>query len=328
MNHNNTVLVTGANGFLGRHLCRALLARGFDVRAAVRRGAVADDLAEAGCEVVPVGDIAPDTDWRQALAEVDEVVHLAGLTETPDDGTDMPPDEYRRVNVEATAGVARAAVGAGVRRLIFVSSAAVHGEGTRGPGHAFRESDPPAPADPYARSKWEAEQALAAIAAGSELEVVVVRAPLVYGPGVKGHFLILMRAIDRGRPLPLGAVRNAFSLVYVGNLVSAVVRCLTHPAACGRTYLVCDGEDLSTPELVRRLAKALGHPARLIPMPDGLLRLLAALTGQQRYVHRLTGSLQVDSARIQHELDWHPPYSVDEGLRETAQAYHLTLEDE
>ncbi len=327
MNHNNTVLVTGANGFVGNHLCRALLARGFDVRAAVRRGPDGDELKSAGCEVVSVGDLASDTDWVTALAEVDEVVHLAARPDLTDpDG--VPPDGDHRVDVAATMGLAQAAASAGVRRLVFVSSVKVHGEHTSGPNHVFLETDPPAPGEPYGQSKWEAEQVLREIAGNSELELVIVRSPLVYGPGVKGNFLELMRAIDRGRPLPLGAIRNARSLIYVGNLVSALIRCLTHPAACGRTYLVSDGEDLSTPELVRRLAKALGHPARLIPVPAALLRMMGSLTGQRAAVRRLQGSLRVDSARIQHELDWHPPYSLDEGLRATAQAYNRSLEDE
>lgn len=305
------VLVTGADGFIGRALCEALAASGHKLRKAVRapRGDAADAIA--------VGDIGPDTDWRPALEGVDCVVHLAARTHVLRETAADPLAEYRRINVAATERLAREAAAVGVWRFAFLSSAKVHGDssGLR----PFTEDDAPRPEDGYGTSKWEAEQALARVAAETGLQVVVLRPPLVYGPGVKGNFLRLLRLVARRAPLPLGAIDNRRSLLYVGNLADAIVKAADTPRPARWTYLVADGEDVSTPDLVRRLAAALGVKPRLLSFPLAPLKLAATLAGRRAELARLTGSLQVDSSRLRRELDWRPRYSLSQGLAETAQ---------
>lgn len=308
------ILVTGASGFVGRELCRTLCGQDMSVRAALRTAT--QDLPVSEQSIV--GSIAPDTDWTQALAGVDAVVHLAARVHVMRDRAVDPSTEFRTMNVAATEHLARSAAACGVRRLVFMSSVKVNGE-TSLADSGLSESDPPAPADPYGRSKWEAELALQRIAATTSLEYVVLRPPLVYGPGVKANFLSLMRWIAGGVPLPLGAIRNHRSLVYVANLTDAIRVCLTDPRAANRTFMISDGEDLSTPELIRRLAGALQRPARIFPVPGAWLSVAARITGQTASLERLSGSLRVDSSGIRRTLDWLPPYSVDQGLRETAQ---------
>jgi len=309
----DTVLVTGANGFIGRALCDVLAASGRGVRKAVR--VPVPGLPDA----VAVGDIGIDTDWRAALEGVSGVVHLAARTHVLRETAIDPLAEYRRVNVFGTERLARSAVACGVRRLVFLSSVKVNGERTE--GRPFTEDDAPHPADAYGVSKWEAEQALSRIAAETGLEVVVLRPPLVYGPGVKGNFLRLMNLVARGVPLPLGAVDNRRSFIYIGNLAGAIVKALDAPQAAGRTYLMSDGEDVSTPDLVRALARALSVKPRLLSLPLAALGLGAAVAGKRAEFARLTGSLQVDSSRIRHELDWQPRYGLTQGLTETARWY-------
>ncbi len=313
MGSDNTVLVTGANGFVGRALCAALAAAGHSVRMAVR--AAQPDLPGA----VAVGDIGPATDWRAALDGMGTVVHLAARTHVLHETAIDPLAEYRRINVGGTERMARSAAAMGVRRLVFLSSVKVNGESTM--ARPFTESDAPHPEDAYGISKLEAEQALSRIAAETSLEVVVLRPPLVYGPGVKGNFLRLMRLVARGVPLPLGAIRNRRSLVYVGNLADAIVKAVEAPRAAGATYLVADGEHVSTPELVRGLARALDVKPRLLSLPLAALGLGATLAGKRAEFARLTGSLQVDSSRILREIDWQPRYSLTQGLTETARWY-------
>jgi nucleoside-diphosphate-sugar epimerase len=255
------------------------------------------------------------TGWNHALAGVDTIIHLAARVHIMDDPEADPLIEFRRVNVEGTAQLAREAAKAGVKRLVFISSIKVNGEETSTP---YTSDSPPHPSDPYGISKWEAEQALRKIEAESGLEVVVVRPTLVYGPGVKANFLKMMKIISSGIPLPLASIKNKRSLIHVGNLVDALVTCASHPAAAGHTYLVSDGEDASTPELIRRTAKALGVPAWLLPFPVSLMRLAGKLTGRRGAVNRLTGSLTVDSSKIRRELGWVPPFTMEEGLLETA----------
>ena len=308
------VLVTGATGFVGSALLPAFRAHGHVVRAAVRRS--------TGCdadEQVRVGDLSPDTDWREALAGVDAVVHLAARVHVMHDTSTDPLADFRRSNVEGTAALARAATASGAKRLVYLSSIKVNGEATH--GGAFTERDPPAPKDPYGVSKAEAEEALRRIAAESGLEVVVLRPPLVYGPGVRANFLRLMRLADRGVPLPFRAVDNRRSMVFVGNLADAIVRCVEHPAAAGRTFLVSDGEDLSTADLIRRLAKALGKSAILVPVPPGLMRAAANVLGKGAEADRLLGSLRIDSSVLRERLGWRPPFTVDQGLAATAAWY-------
>lgn len=292
------------------------------VRAAVReypadaQGAAAARMSDPA---IAIGDIGPATDWSQALSGCDAVVHLAARVHVMRPGTDAA--DYFRVNVEGSERLARSAAAAGVRRLVFLSSVKVNGEATE--GRAFSESDPPAPADDYAVSKMQAEACLHRIAAETGMEVVILRPPLVYGPGVRANFLSLLRAVEAGLPLPLASVANLRSLVYVGNLVSAIETCVHHPAAAGRTYFVTDDDDVSTPELIRRIAAALGRRPRLFPVPVPLLEGTAALLGRRAQAQRLTGSLQLDVSRIKAELGWAPLFSMQQGLMETASWYRM-----
>ena len=302
------ILVTGASGFVGRALCETLAAAGRTPRAALRKALPGSSGA------ISVGEAGPDTDWSAALEGVRCVVHLVARTHVMRETAADPLSEYRRVNVQATERLARSAAAQGVRRLVFLSSVKVNGERTD--VHPYRENDEPRPEDAYGITKLEAEQALAGISAETGIETIVLRPPLVYGPHVKGNFLRLMSIVARGMPLPLASVENRRSLVYVGNLVSAIVAAIDAQQA-GGTYLVSDGEDLSTPGLVRAIARALEVDARLLPCPPVLLRAAAALTGRSAEVARLTGSLVVDNSRIRRELGWRPPYSLEEGLAGT-----------
>lgn len=311
------VLVTGANGFVGRALLPMLAQAGHAVRAAVRVDG--DGWRPVGVDVVAVGDIGPATDWQAAVDGVEGVIHLAARAHVMRDSAADPLAEYRRVNVEGTRRLIAATRSAGVRRFVFVSSVKVNGERTA--DRPFSEADPPSPEDAYGLSKWEAERCLALCG----METAIVRPPLVYGPGVKGNFLRLLRFCDMALPLPLGAVRNARSLIYVGNLAAALVRVLEHPAASGRTFLVRDGEDVSVPQLVGRMADALGRPARLVPVPAALLRGAAAVVGRPGVVARLLDSLTVDDRRIRQALAWQPPFTMEEGLRETAAWFRVPI---
>jgi len=301
------VLVTGATGFVGRSLCEQLKASGRRVIPAVRRAAGMPN------EVV-VGDIGPSTGWRVALAGCDAVVHLAARVHLMDDKASDPLAEFRVVNTEGTLNLARQAAQAGVKRFVFVSSIKVNGEGRDEP---YRETDAPVPEDAYALSKWEAEQGLHRIAQETGMEVVILRPPLVYGPGVKANFQRLLHTVARGWPLPLGAIRNRRSLLYLGNFVDAIRLCVEHPAAAGQTFLLDDGEAVSTPELIRAVAEAMGRPAHLLAVPVRVLELAGALLGRRTAVARLTGSLFADTSLIRSRLSWSPPYSMAEGLAVT-----------
>jgi nucleoside-diphosphate-sugar epimerase len=312
----STALVTGASGLVGRFVCEALLARGYRVRACVHR---APPVGIAGVDTVRVGEVGPQTDWSAALAGADSVVHLAARAHVMRDRATDPLAEFRQVNARGTEALARQAATAGVRRLVLVSTVKVNGEATS--ATPFRETDPPAPRDPYAVSKWEAEAALWRVCAETALEGVVVRPVLVYGPGVRGNLRRLLRALQAGWPLPFGAVDNRRSLVGVWNLADLLAATVDHPAAGGETFLVADGEDLSTPELVRGLAAGLGRPARLLPVPVWLLRGLARLLGYAEEMERLCGSLAVDAGKARRTLGWTPPVGVQDGLIRTARWY-------
>lgn len=309
-------LITGANGFVGKPLCAELLRQGHSICAAVRS---ANSPVE-NAEVRAIGSIDGETDWTDALLGVDIVIHLAARVHVMKDTAVDPLAEFLKVNLYGTSNLAQQAARAGVKRFVYVSSIKVNGEETQG-RRSYTEQDIPAPQDPYGISKWQAEQALRRIAQETGLEIVIVRPPLVYGPGVKGNFISLLAAIDRGIPLPLAGANNVRSLVYVGNLVDALIACATRPAAAGQTYLVSDGEDVSTAMLVEKIAKALGRNSRAFYFPPGLLRAVATLLGRAEQIDRLFGSLRVSDQKIRSELAWVPPYSMEQGLRATAEWY-------
>jgi nucleoside-diphosphate-sugar epimerase len=265
-------------------------------------------------EPLVVGRVDDATHWTGALRDVDAVIHLAARVHVVKDTSADSLNQFRKVNVFGTLNLARQAAAAGVKRFVFVSSVKVNGESTPA-GHAFTEADEPNPQDAYAVSKLEAEQGLREIAAQASMEVVIVRPPLVYGLGVKANFAALRRAVQRGWPLPLGAVRNQRSLMALDNLVDFIVTCTTHPQAANQTFLASDAHDLSTPELVSGLARAAGVPARLLPVPVWVLQAGATLLGKGDAVRRLCGNLQVDISKARELLGWVPPLSVDEGLR-------------
>ena len=285
------LLITGGTGFVGQALVRRL--GPLPIRLATR------------------GDSAS---WEKVLVGISTVVHLAARVHIMQDTEADPLAAFRFVNVDGTLNLARQAAAAGIRRFVFISSVKVNGESTQ-PGRAFTEVDAAAPQDAYGQSKHEAEQGLRQLSADTGMEVVIIRPPLVYGPGVKANFAALMRAVQRGWPLPLGAVHNQRSLVALDNLVDFIVTCITHPQAANQTFLVSDGQDLSTTELVRGMAHAAGVPARLLPVPVWALQAGAALLGEGNAVQRLCGNLQVNMSKARSLLAWVPPVSVQEGLR-------------
>lgn len=303
------VLVTGASGFVGSALVGFLQDKGYDVVGTVRSAAVAQ------CSIL-APELSATSDWREVLVGRDVVVHTAArahvLTETERD----PLAVFREVNTAGTLNLARQAAAAGVRRFVFISSIGVNGLYTR-EGGCFTEQSPPAPHNDYALSKWEAEQGLLEISRETGLEMVILRPPLVYGPGVKANFRRLIRMVERGFPLPLGAIHNRRSFLYLGNFVDAIRLCVDHPAAAGQTFLLDDGQTVSTPELIRAVARAMGRPARLLAVPAGVLEFVGALLGRRAAVARLTGSLWVDGSAIRSRLGWSPPYTLRQGLEAT-----------
>ncbi len=311
------VLVTGANGFVGRALCAELVERKYSVRGVVRDLSKRD---ENGCEVVKVTGIDAATKWTVAMKGVDTIIHLAARVHVMCDTVADPLVEFRRVNTAGTEHLARCAAASGVKRLLYVSSIKVNGESTHG-DKKFTETDSPNPQDPYGVSKWEAEQALHRVADETGLEVVILRPPLVYGPSVKGNFAQMLAIVAKRIPLPFASINNHRDLLYVGNLADALITCATHPAAAGQTYLVCDGEDISTPDLLRQLGHGMGVSSRLFPCPPALLYFAGKLAGKSQQLERLLGSLQVDGDKIRRDLNWVPPYSLRQGLQATAEWY-------
>ncbi|MGB5745475.1 MAG: SDR family oxidoreductase [Desulfobacterales bacterium] len=311
------VLVTGANGFIGRTLCRRMLAEGWHVRGAIRSLSQKAALPP-GIDTVEIGSIGPSTEWDIALEGIDTVVHLAARAHVMGENSVDPNFDYRKINVDGTKHLAQIAQSKRVRRFVFVSSIKVNGEGSADP---YTEADQPAPLDPYSISKFEAENELQSMADKTDLEVVILRPPLVYGPEVKANFLRLIKLINRGIPLPLAGVKNHRSMIFIENLVDALFICATHPRAVGNIFLVSDGIDISTPELIQKISSALGKPSRVFALPPGFLRLLGRATGKSGVVSRLCDSLIVDSTKIRTELDWKPPFSMQEGLRETVRWY-------
>jgi nucleoside-diphosphate-sugar epimerase len=309
-----TVLITGATGFVGSAVIKRLLRENIRLIAAVLEGEDAGHLPTS-VERIIVQPLSENSDYAVTLKGVDIVIHLAARVHIMQDTAIDPLQEFRRVNLFGTERLALQAVKAGVTRLVFISTVKVLGEETLAP---YREDAPLAPLDPYGVSKAEAETALWRIAGETGLEVVVVRPPLVYGPHVKANFLRLLETVQRGVPLPLQSIHNQRSFIYLGNLADALACCAIHPNAAGQTYLVSDGEDISTPDLIQRVATALGKSARLFPFPPGLLRLAGRLLGKSAAVERLVGSLQVDSSKMRRELGWTPPFTMEQGLQETA----------
>lgn len=314
------VLITGANGFVGSALCMQATTHNLIVKGAVRSA----QSLPANTKAVLIEAIDSSTDWHNALQGVDVVVHLAARVHVMNDLSADPLTEFRKTNVDGTLNLAKQAALAGVQRFVFISSIKVNGESTA-LGQPFHADDEPKPMDAYGISKREAEDALRQLAIDTDMEIVIIRPPLVYGAGVKANFRSMMRWLDKGIPLPLGAIHNQRSLVALDNLVDLIITCITHPAAANQTFLVSDGEDLSTSELLRRMANALGKSATLLPFPVSLLQMTATLLGKRAVAQRLCGSLQLDISKTQQLLHWTPPVSVTEALQKTAHSYRSSL---
>ncbi|QXE91550.1 NAD-dependent epimerase/dehydratase family protein [Geomonas subterranea] len=309
------VLVTGATGFVGRRLCAELMARGCAVRGTLLPGEKAESLIE-GVRPAPIEPMGPETAWAEALHGVETLVHLAARVHVMRETAEDPLKEFRRTNTEGTLRLARECARAGVRRLVFMSTIGVNGDESG--NLPFTEISPVHPHNNYSISKLEAERGLAEVARETGLEAVILRAPLVYGPGTPGNFFTLLKAVQKGLPLPLASVDNRRSLLYVGNLAHALMTAASHPKAAGELYLVSDGEDVSTPSLIRTLAEGMEKKARLLPFPTSLLRLVGEAAGRGGAVRSLVASLQVDSGRIRQELDWQPIVGAREALLQTA----------
>ena len=305
-------MVTGGNGFIGSATIQSMLSKGiYSPVATVRKYS---DNAIFNCQVIEIDDLQNQTDWKKNLENIDVIIHTAARVHMMSDQAMDPLIEYRRVNVDGTLNLAQQAADAGVSRFIFLSSIKVNGEATF-PDNPFKPEDIPKPLDPYGITKLEAERGLFDIADQSGMEVVCVRPTLVYGPGAKGNFASLLQVVKRGIPLPLGnATKNLRSLIALGNLVDLLIKCIEHPKAGNQIFLVSDGEDVSTAELILRIGKALNQPAFLIKIPLPILKFAAKIFGKTKEAQRLLTSLQVDISKTCKVLDWSPPLSLDEGL--------------
>ncbi|WLG43469.1 SDR family oxidoreductase [Pseudomonas sp. FP1740] len=309
------ILVTGASGFVGEAVVfRLLLDRKFIPIAAARGATRLNGL----CAVVPFE--LTDSKALPDLSDVQIVIHAAARVHVMNETAIDALTEFRKVNVEGTLRLAQRAAESGVKRFIFISSVKVNGESTV-LGKPFKANDFPTPADPYGVSKYEAEEALRQLGFDTGMEVVIIRPPLVYGPGVRANFLSMLDWLNKGVPLPLGAIGNRRSLVAIGNLVDLIVTCIDHPAAANQIFLVSDGDDLSTPQLLRCLARALGKRVWLLPLPEWLLKLVASAVGRSTVAQRICGSLHVDIDKNRELLGWIPPVKLETAMRQTARQY-------
>lgn len=320
---SGSVLVTGANGFVGRAVANALAAEGDRRVVAAIRGKATSVPGATNVTVVPALDLENSQGWKEALEGVETVVHCAARVHVMSENTADPLAEFRKVNVEGTLSLARAAAETGVRRFIYLSSVKVLGESTDGRG-PFTIGDQLAPEDPYGKSKAEAEIALRTFCDEQGMDLVIIRPPLVYGPGVGGNFSSLMKLANTPFPLPFGGLHNLRSLVYVENLADFIVHCVDWPGRIDQAFLVSDGEDLSTERLITLIRVGLGRPGRLISLPEGLFRLAGRVLGKSAVIDRLFGSLQVDSSESAGFLGWTPPYRVEEAISITARAFSGT----
>ena len=312
-----SVLVTGANGFVGTALVPKLVGCGFEVRRLVRDKNYKDNLKiKSFC----IDDLDDVVDLTEPLKDVDVVIHLAARVHVMTDKHIDPLAEYRRVNVESTLNLARQAATLGVKRFVFVSSIKVNGELTR-KDMLFKADDNPNPQDPYGVSKLEAEAGLMRLAKETGMEVVIIRPPLVYGPGVKANFLSMIKVLDRGIPLPFGNVNNKRSLVFVDNLVDLLATVIDHPKAAGQVFLVSDDYDVSTTTLLKSMSSALGKKAKLIPVPLFILKAIFYLFTKRGLSQRLLGSLGLDISKTKELLNWNPPVSFEEGISRTAKSF-------
>ena len=309
------VLITGANGFIGKSLTMELMASGFEVAAGVRQ--FSSELPSDAIQY-ELGEISSTTSWSQSLQDVDVVIHLAARAHILKDNVSEPLIEFRKVNVDGTLNLAKQAAEKSVKQLIFISSIGVNGNNNTRP---FTELDMLNPKEAYAVSKWEAELELLALSNETTMKMVIIRPPLVYGPHAPGNFGSLVRSMAKGIPLPFGAINNRRSFVALDNLVSFIIHCINHPKAANEVFLISDNEDVSTSTLLRKVAKAFGLKSRLIPVPVRLMTFLAKLIGKGDVANRLFGSLQVDSSKARDLLGWKPVITMDEQLKKTADAY-------
>jgi nucleoside-diphosphate-sugar epimerase len=313
------ILVTGANGFVGLPLSEHLIASGHQVVGAVRSH---DSLTVVNSKMYlkEIGDIDEITDWKNCLDGVECVVHLANRAHVTNEQSSNLLALYRKVNTEGTLNLVRQAVASGVKRFIYISSIKVNGESTL-PGKALTCNDQHIPVDPYGLSKYESELGLKLIAEQTGLEVVVIRPPLIYGPGVKANFLKMMQWVEKGIPLPLGAIQNQRSMLGIDNLINFIELCLTHPDAIGQTFLVSDDHDVSTTELLKEIAAAMHRPSRLLSIPQFFIEKLLILLGQRHISERLCGSLQLDISLAKTLISWKPPHTFRDQLSKTALDY-------
>ena len=321
MTSKSRIVITGVGGFVGQPLSRYLANQGHLVTGTVRKLATDNTLA-SGVSVTETGDLESFEAWPELLVGVDAVIHLAARVHVMGENSTAALEKYRKANVSVTENLLQASAAAGVRRFVFLSSVKAIGEGGV---EAYREDTQPEPSDPYGISKLEAEQAVEAIRKETEIETVILRLPLVYGPHVRANFLRLMKLVDRGFPLPLASVRNSRSMIFIGNLVDALRICLQHEQAAGEIFMVSDGEDFSTPGLIKSIAGAMDRKPRLMACPPMFLKLAGTLFGKGQVAQRILGSLRVDSSKIRSQLDWVPPYSATEGIAETVAWYQASM---